>query len=320
MSDELYTTAFTSKDFVEGDPVERAEVFVVVGRGTVKEIVTSGSGKAKQVVIDAGKEHNGRPLYSKGWAPVDSNILKKAEEASKNDSVIDFRIETVRNDKNTRTHEKVDRSIPIADLKKGMENARENVTHSIAAIKLSDEEKWTEGIMRTNPKEDTKKTGRTALDLSDDEIGSKKSSSSSYTPANLFEPQPWVLKNRHGEIQPGSTAVAVPLTMYSFVSEWERENSLNLGKDKFDVTEALINAANKLQIAIYADSEEPLEKPDLSLGSHTRARALVFDIVKTFYPIDESIVSDLDSWVDSIVDKGTKMWKWSIKHIEKLGE
>lgn len=311
MSEDLYTTAFVSHDFVEGDSVPRAEVFVVMGRGRVDELIPSDSGKSQQIVIDTGKIFKNKPLKSKGWAPVDSSILKKAQEALDNDTLVDFRIETVRN-------KNVDRSIPIETLKTGMENARENVIHSVARIKLVNEEEWTNGIMRTNPKEDVRKTGRSALDLSDDEISAEKSSSTSNNSySSMFEPPAWVTRNKNGEVHPGATAVSVPLTFYSFISKWERDKNITV-KQKFAVTEALVKASNELQMGIYSNFEEPLTKPDLSLGSHTRARALVFDVIETFYPVTEDISSNLDEWVNNIVEKGLKMWKWGIKQVNEI--
>lgn len=314
MSEEFYTTAFVSLDFVEGDPVERAEVFIVEGKGNVKEVVESDSGKAKQVVIDAGKEHNGKPMYSKGWASFDSEVIKKAEEALEKGESVDFRLETVRN-------KGIDRSEPIAKLKKGMENARKNVMHSAARIKLSSEDSWTEGIMRTNPKEDKNRTGRSALDLTDDELSSSGSNSTSSKPVySGLEPQPWNTKNAKGDINPGSTAVSVPLTLYNFVSEWSKKHEeVELSeKQKMVVTKALLSTSNRLQLSIY---EGELESPDLSLGSHTRARSLVFNVIETFFPITEEVVSNsenLKNWVNEIHDKSLGMWKWSISEIEKI--
>lgn len=314
MSEEFYTTASTSLDYVEGDPVERAEVFVVQGRGNIKEIIDASSGKSRQIVIDAGKEYNGKPMYSKGWAPTDSEVIKKAEEALSNGESVDFRLETVRN-------KGVDRSEPIAELKKGMDNARKNVMHSVAMIKTTGEDSWTEGIMRTNPKEDKNRTGRSALDLTDDELSSSGSNSTSSKPVySGLEPQPWNTKNAKGDINPGSTAVSVPLTLYNFVSEWSKKHEeVELSeKQKMVVTKALLSTSNRLQLSIY---EGELESPDLSLGSHTRARSLVFNVIETFFPITEEIVSNnenLKNWVNEIHDKSLGMWKWSISEIEKI--
>lgn len=314
----FYTTAFTSQDFVEGDAIERAEVFVVEGQGLVNDVVESSSGKSLQVVIDAHKEFKGKPMYSKGWAPIDSAVIKKAQEAQEKGIAVDFRIETVRN-------KGVDRSTPIAELKKGMENARNNVMHSVARIKLADEDSWTDGIMRTNPKEDTKRTGRSALDLSDDEISSN-SGNSSNSSANVstytgLEPQPWATRNSAGDVNPGSLAVSVPLTLYSFVAAWNKNNDSNVEiseKQRMVLTKALLSVSNKLQVSIY---EGKLESPDLSLGSHTRARALVFNVVEVFFPITEEVASsneNVKEWMNEIHDKALAMWKWSIGEIDKL--
>lgn len=311
---ELYTTAFNSKDFVEGDAVERAEVFVVVGKGNITEIKESGSGKAKQVIIDAGRLHDGRPLYSKGWAPADSEIIKKAQEAFDKEETIDFRIETVRN-------KGVDRSTPIDDLRKGMENARKNVTLSVARIKLASEDTWTEGIMRTNPKEDTIKTGRTAADLTDEELGAKSASNnnSSSSWSNSVEPQPWIAKLSNGSVNPGSYHVAALSNIYGFVADYNRDKELELSvEDIRKVSKVILNLAGKLQLAVF-DGE--LEAVELDKQSHTRARALLFENIKNQHALSAEIVSDnseLKNWMKQVYTSALDQWKWSIEGVEAI--
>lgn len=316
MSD-FYTSAFTSKDFVEGDEVERAEVFVVVGRGNVHELIESGSGKSKQIVIDTGKEYNGRPLYSKGWAPADSEVIKKAEEALENSASVDFRIETVRN-------KGVDRSAPIAELKKGMENARENVMHSVAAIKLVSEESWTEGIMRTNPREDKRKTGRTAADLSDEELNAGNSanngSAGQVSYSDSVEPQAWVATLKDGSVNPGSYHVAALSNIYGFVADWNREhNEVELSVESMRrVSKGLLSITNKLQVEVF---EGQLEAADLGKQSHTRARALVFENVKNENPLTNEVANDttaLKTWLKDVYTGALEQWQWSIEGVSKL--
>lgn len=321
MSEELYTTAFTSHDYEGGNDVERAEVFVVEGRGNVKEIKASGSGKSFQVMIDAGKEYEGRPLYSKGWAPADSDVVKKAQEALDNGKTVDFRIETVRN-------KGVDRSTPIAELKKGMENARKNVMHSVARIKFAEEpdDAWTDGIMRTNPLEDKKKTGKTALDLTAEELATNSQSNNggnNYSNNNQgVEPPQYITRKFDGSINQGSLAVSVPLTLYNFVSSTiNKDSDLNIDeKQRMVLTKGLLSTANKLQLAIF---EGELETPDLGASSHTRARSLVFNAIELFFPITEEVVSSNDNvkeWLSKIYEKALGMWKWSIAEVDKISK
>lgn len=313
-NNNFFTSAFVSKDFVEGDKVDRAEVFVVIGRGKVETIITSGSGKSQQLVIDTGKMYKNQPLKSKAWAPTDSQVIKKAEEALEKDIPLDFRFETVRN-------KGVDRSIPIDVLKKGMENARENVIHSVAAVKLETEENWTNGIQRTNPKEDTKKTGRSALDLTDEEL--KSNNNKSNNNSSSFESSPWNTLNSDGSVNPGSVAVSVPLTIYNFIAEWNRTHDDVDLQDKqiLKLTKIIMNIASKLQMEIYSEQGKDLDVPDYSLGSHTRARAIVFENIKNYYPITNDIIAKSENvaqWRDDLYVKSLKMYKWSINEIEKL--
>lgn len=314
MSD-FYTSTFISKDFVEGDEVERAEVFVVVGRGRVDKLVDSSSGKARQVVIDAGGVWNNRPLFSKGWAPADSEVIKKAEEALEKDEPIEFRIETVRN-------KGVDRSKPIDELRKGMENARENVTLSVARIKLVSEDDWTDGILRTNIKEDRVKTGRTAADLDDSELdtGRKASSGSSYEYSDSVEPQAWISRLKNGSVNPGSYHVAALSNIYGFVADWNREHSdVEIDVEAARrISRSLLGVAGKLQVKIF-DGE--LEAPDLGKQSHTRARALIFETIKNQEPITEGVVENSDefkAWLRKVYNAALSHWQWSVETVEPL--
>lgn len=314
MSD-FYTSTFISKDFVEGDEVERAEVFVVVGRGKVDKLVDSGSGKARQVVIDADGMWNNRPLFSKGWAPADSEVIKKAEEALEKDEPVEFRIETVRN-------KGVDRSKPIDELRKGMENARENVTLSVARIKLVSEDDWTDGILRTNVKEDRVKTGRTAADLDDSELdtGRKASSGSSYEYSDSVEPQAWVPRLKNGSANPGSYHVAALSNIYGFVADWNREHSdVEIDVETARrISRSLLGVAGKLQVKIF-DGE--LETADLGKQSHTRARALIFETIKNQEPITEGVVENSDefkSWLRKVYNAALSQWQWSVETVEPL--
>lgn len=316
MSNEFYTSAFTSKDFVEGDEVERAEVFVVVGKGEVTEIKDSKAGKSKQIIIDAHKEYQGEALFSKGWVPNDSEIVKKAEEALKNNTPVEFRIETVRN-------KDVDRTIPISELKSDMQTARKSVMNSMARIKFEDENTWVEGIMRTNPKEDKIKTGRTALDLSEAELSGSENKKSSQqettTYNNSFEPAPWKTLTKDNTVNPGSIAVSVPITINSFIHEQEKEKGFKLNtKKRLMLSHAILLTTNKLQLAIY---DGKLEKPDLSLGSHSRARALVFETIKINDSLTEDVASskeNLHNFIEETQKTALELWKWSITEIEKI--
>lgn len=309
---------FVSRDGVDENGV-RAEVRVFTGYGDVKNIEKSKNGAAYNVFFEVSNN----PNAVKGWAPIDSNVMKKVKEAQDKNEPIHFRIEQRRKDH-------VDRTIPISELlpREDMAAARENAFRSLVAVRFDDENDWTiSPHALTRLDEDPRAGGmHSAYDMTPEEIQASKAIPAAASSNNGnsggysgFEPAPWVLHRATGEINPGSVAVSVPLTIYSFVAEKDRKGELALNdKQKLAITKYLIATANKLQLSIY-DGE--LETPDLSAGSHTRARALVFSTIEDFFPLSAEVASTPDSlkeWVKAIHDKALAMWKWSISEIDKI--
>jgi hypothetical protein len=315
---------YSAKPFISHDGIDeagvRAEVRVVTGLGEIDSINPSGNGKAASVKF---KVSNTKYTPS-GYAPVDSNVMKKIEEAQAGGEPIHFRIETRRKDHIPRTTP-IDEVAPPRD----MNAARDNIFKSLVAVKLQDETEWTiSPHARTRIDEDPRTGGaHSAYDHSLDELkggSSQPGMTLQAAPKNGFEPAPFITLLPSGEVNPGSMAVSVPLNLYSFIVEYERDHSDALDledKQRVLVARVLLSAANALQLGIYAETSKPMERPDLSAGSHTRARALLFEGVRTFFPLTNEIVDDkekLKEWKDALVEKGLAMWKWSIKEVNAL--
>lgn len=318
MSDnKTYSAApFISYDGKDENGV-RAEVKVGIGYGLVDEIAPSAKGVAANVLFVVSNSK----YKSSGWAPTDSNVMAKVKEAESRGEPIHFRIETKRKDG-------IDRSTPMSVLNppRDMTAAKENLLKSLVAVRFDDESDWTiSPHALTRIDEDPRSSGSavSAYDMSAEDLAASKPQASSNdnngSSFNSFEPAPWTTYRNTGEINPGSIAVSVPLTIYSFVEEFCRENNVEIAdKQKVAVARGLISTANRLQLSIY-DGE--LESPDLAAGSHTRARALVFSGIKDFYPLTAEKVASPDSlkvWLGEIHDKSLAMWKWSISEIEKI--
>lgn len=311
---------YSSSPFITYDGIDengiRAEVRVVKGFGEIDKIEESSNHKAANIIFKVSNTK----WKSSGWVPVNSDVYNKVLEAQNKNVPIEFRIET-------RRKEKLDRSTPISVLapERDMEAARENVYKSLAAVKFEDEDDWTISkfaVTRIDEDPNTPSGIHSAYDNTPEELGKTKKSAPTYekdNTGNSIESTAWFTHNRDGSVNPGSTAVSVPLNMYFFVSEWNRDHNLELSESaKVTVTKALLSIANKLQVAIY---DGKLENPDLSLGSHIRARALVFEVIRNFYPLENTTVqnaSNLTSWENDIYKKALSMWKWSITEIEKI--
>ena len=239
-------------------------------------------------------------------------------EAQERDEPIHFRIET-------RRQKNIDRNIPISELT-DLAKAKDSIHKSLAAVKFEGDEEFTiSPYAVTRLDEDPNTSGNgiyPASNMSADELGKSSSGNSSGSSSySGFEPAPYVTRLKSGELNPGSMAVAVPLNLLSFLSEWDREHeaSEQVGeKKRAVVAKVLLAAANELQKEIYGGE---LETPDLGAGSHTRARALLFEVIRAYYPIDSSVVESKESlleWKANLVSKSLAMWKWSMKEVESV--
>lgn len=310
MADTYSGRPFISHDGPD-DSGFRAEVKVVTGFGHVDNIEKSAAGKSAKVSFSVENTQ----YKSSGWAPVDDKVMKLVETAKASGEPIHFRIETRRQDK-------IPRETPISELT-DLSKAKDSIHKSLAAVKLADDEEWTiSPFAKTNMAEDPSFGSKSANDFSLEELrklGGNTTSAASGPAHRGIEPPPYVTFNNEGDLNPGSMAVAVPLNIYTFLTEYLKDQSVEVDdKTKFVTVRAIMDVCNKAQMGIY---DGKLEAPDLSLGSHTRARALVFESVRIFFPLTEDIMSDKDAlvtWKKDTLDKVLAMWKWSMKEVSAL--
>lgn len=311
---------YSSRPFITHDGPDdngvRAEVKVVTGYGHVDSIEPSAAGKSMKISFAVENSK----YKSSGWAPVDSNVHKLVVKAREAGEPIHFRIETRRQDS-------VDRTTPINDLT-DLAVAKDNIHKSLAAVKFADDPDWTiSQFAVTNMAEDPKSSfGRhSANDYTVEELKrmSGESNKSATAPSNTrnLEGAPYYAFNPNGDLNPGSIAVSVPLNIYSFLIEYLKDEGLTNevnDREKIKAVDAILEVCNRAQLSIY---EGKLKRVDLSLGSHTRARALVFESVRTFYPLTAAIMKDddaLEVWKDQTEEKVVKMWQWSMKQVGTL--
>lgn len=320
MTDTYSSAPFISFDAVS--PTDRAEVKVTTGYGDIFEIEASDKGKSNNVTFKVSNTK----YKSNGWAPADGNVMAKVNEAKAAGVPIHFRIEVRRKDH-------VDRTLPIKDIST-LAMAKDNVVKSLAAVRLEEDVEWTVSpFAKTRLDEDPRTAGGaggSANDFSPEQLGIGKTSASSAAPKpaynsknNSFEAAPFATYNFDGSLNYGSVAVSVPASLFSFVVEYERSNEA-VGtlteKQRVQLAKVLLSASNELQVSVYAEDGR-LTAPDLSLGSHTRARALMFETIRTFLPLTAEIVAEKESlkaWRDEVVAKSLAMWKWSISEVEKI--
>jgi len=310
---------FISKDGVDSDGV-RAEVKVVIGYGIVATIEPSDKGKSEKV----GFAVNNTKFIPSGWTR-DSDIQKKVAQAKESGEPIHFRLETRRKDH-------VDRKLSLSEVAppKDMAAALENTVKSLAAVKLDDDESWTiskDAVTRLD--EDPAREGglHSAYDMSPDQL--QKDSGPSESPwtggnnsGGSREPAPYVGRLRSGAVNPGTTALLAALGFFNFVMEQERDEGFEIEKDRRkEIAHTLMRIANQLQKDIYSKKlgEELKGGVDLTAGSHTRARALVFESIRSFAPLNESVISDdaeFKKWQKTIYGAAYAMWEWAIDEVD----
>jgi hypothetical protein len=131
----------------------RAEVHVNQNTGIISDIKEGDKGTA-----DVHFKVEGLKFPIHGWVGMDDNVYKAAVEAKAKNETVEFRIESQRK-------RKVDRTIPIAELRSSTDLARENTTPILAGINglLSSE-------AVTNPREDPKQTSGGRYSATDEDM------------------------------------------------------------------------------------------------------------------------------------------------------
>lgn len=307
---DTYSRVHTSLDAIDKDGV-RAEVRVQTGRAFIEEVTPSKAGKACNVVVRV----EGSDYKMNGWVPIGDPVYNKVLEAQKAGTPIDFRIETAR-----KTD--IDRNIPIKELTP-LAVAMKSVNKAFAAAKLPDEEDWVfSPKMRTRVEEDPR-DGQDPNSMSLEDFTGQSSGTPVKSNNDSFsgiEPPPYKTYIDSETINPGSYAAAVPVSILSFVISKADEEGLELSeKEKALLAKTIIKLTNELQNYMY---NYELEKPLLDANSHTRARAIIFQLIESYYKLSSVEVSNKESlkeWYDSISAKAHSLWDWNMREHKSLG-
>lgn len=313
---------FTTYDGIDENGV-RAEVSVVTGYGDIFEIEDSeNKGKRDVYGQKVVFKVSNTKWKSSGWATSNDPVMQKVNEAAERGEPIHFRIET-------RRKPEVDRTLPIDELRKTSDSARENINKALVAVKLDEDEDWTisdNAVTRID--EDPTPGGlNSAYNHSPEDLraaqrgnapAQQQSNTASKNWANKLEAPPFVtIMDNDGRLNLGSTAVGIPMTMLMFVTEWERKHELEFNdKQRKIIARAMFSAANDIQVTAF---DGDMKKPDLSAGSHVRARSILFETIRLYHPITADIVANSDNlkaWRNDIVAKGNELFQWSIEETE----
>lgn len=317
MSDEqrAWATAFVSFD--GGDPA--AEVKVIKGYGYVHEIQEKDR-SMKITFMAHDKDGNPRQYLPSAWIPKSEEKLVKLINASHDKKrSIHYRIEIRRQDK-------IDRKIPIEELTP-LAVAKDSIFKGVAAVKVREDDEWIfSKAALTNPQEDPNDerfqsaAGKAPRDFSKSGSNDSEGGSSKNADYNSVEPPAFVTTTRSGEVNPGSVAVSAPLGAYSLATKISREFGVELDKKKRGaLATAILRICGSMQVAIW---DGRLKSPDMGLNSFNRARYFVEEVIFTDEPLTEDIFEDdnFKDWQERVEAEALKLWKWSVKMVEKTIE
>lgn len=327
MSEEIvepWSTFFVSMDRAIGGV--RAEVEVQKGVGYVTDIEEKG--KACKVTVKSNLNARGS---SNGWVMSSDPVLEIARQAKANGGLINYRFETSRRKTNLDTDRPIPRTTPINELtgrdksgKPSMDLVRQNCQKTFAGASFIGEELQLTGNAVTSPLEDSYFTGGNSMaEMTAEEIANMHAQSQT-AQANSqpvafsghagFEPAPYRTLRSNGQVNMGSIAVGVPVSVFGFLADYNRDHEAGLSTaDLKALTVEILNIANRLQLNAYKGE---LTEPDLSLGSHSRARHIIFEVIRTFEDkagVSKATMADTAKWGESVFNIASKMWDWSLE-------
>ena len=319
MNDEQRAWSAPLISYDGGDPP--AEVKVIRGFGYVEEI-TEKEKSMKVTFMAHDKDGKPRQYLPSAWIPKSEETIVKILNAShaKKRSIY-YRLEIRRQDK-------IDRKIPIEELT-GLAVAKDSIFRGVAAVRIREEDDWSFAkAALTNPLEDPSDerfpsaAGKPARDFSkgSDENSGSSGGSSSKGNFHPVEPPAFVTTTRSGEVNPGSVAVSAPLGAYSLASKLTREAALDFDKKKRgSLAAALLRICGSMQVSIW---DGRLNSPDMGLNSFNRARYFVEEVILADEPLTEDLFDgdNFKDWQERVETEALKLWKWSIKMVEKTIE
>ncbi len=313
-NDNATEGTFSAAPFISFDGADengnRAEVKVVVGYGDVVSVVDSANGKTKKVEFAVSNTK----FNPSGWtrSPQLQALIAKAQETNE---PIHFRLET-------RRKEGIDRATPIGDLG-GLATAKDSIVKSLAAVKLEGDEDWTLSADAVTRIDEDPNTGGlyNANTQPKAEKPSARNENSGNSRNGAFEPAPYVAIWKD-KVNPGTTAVAVPINFLTTLLEHSRQTGLTIERDRLkEIALTLMKIANLLQKDIYVKHLQ-VDYPglDLTAGSHTRARALIFETMRSFAPLTENELNDEQAfakWQKTIYTTAYSIWVWGMESVEE---
>lgn len=271
----------------------RPEVKVAIASVYVESKTSKKSG-----LLNYSFRADGAQYGLNGFINESEAIVKVFDAASEKGEPVCVRFERKRK-------QKVDPTIPIADLTVDMATAKDNIVKTIVGVWDQNNKKWVlTREAQTNPEFDPEGTQTQIEQLSFDPDGFFDAPVPSGEPA-------YQSTSAEKEKENGSNAL---LNMYFFIAEQEKTNNFKLKHtERCKYATLLLKIANKLQVDHFK-----LENPSYSAYSHTRARYLIFKWAETVAPLNEESIANIKEWGVDLIKKGTAIWNWSEDEIDSI--
>lgn len=308
-NDGLWSVApFVSYDGGDGKGGAPAEVSVSKGVAIVKEIDNRGRSANVHLSIPGKLKRD-----ITGWINTDDPAFAIAEQHYKTGDPVAFRQESQRK-------KDVDRSIPISELRKNQDIARDNTIKLFVGFGEPDGEIVLSGQHMTSPLQDPGSNSSISADSATAASRPTQQSRQNYAPAN-GEARPWIGKNNDGKINPGSYGVAYAPTMYFFLLDnFPEADDATLRSTASE----LLRIADVLQVKMYRNLGSSISMPNRLENSHLVARKLIQSIIEHMsamglHVIDAQGLSDSAQrsvWKKDIAKSALSLWEWSVSDYE----
>lgn len=292
----------TAKDGADSGG-NRAEVRVQTGYAFIDSVVDKKSQQTAKFSFTFEGTKLKHPVG--GWIhkTEDEEIYNMLNKAYNEETPIHFRIESKRRDH-------VDRSIPINDILT-LEKAKDNTITIIAGVKVNASDDWKLSSERvTLPSEDQVQGSVAATP----ENSAEAVNSPLIRSHAKIENPSYLSRNNDGSINPGGNAVSAITNTYMYVFSYQQEHpEIEMSDaDVFRITGRILSICNDAQLHVYGSK---MNRPNMSLSSHVRARSLTFHTIDNVNPITKELLNDnekLKEWEETVLERVKKMWSWSI--------
>lgn len=273
----------------------RPEVKVTIASARVTDIQDNRGNLNITMAADGAKFKLG------GFISADEQVAKVIELAREKDEPVCVRFEKKRK-------KDVDPTLPIEDISKTMDLARDNIVRTVVGVYDYNQDKWIlSREAQSNPEEDPEGTLDAIRNLNFNVAGFFEEKAAGNVAAGGPVPANYAERNREN-------AENAIMSMFFFLCEQEEKHGYKVDYDtKRKHAIQLVKVANMLQMQMF-----DLEEPDYAAYSHTRARYLIFKWAEVVSPLNENASNKFSDWGKALLKNGASLWTWCKDSVDNL--